>query len=190
MKDPIGKHIGQFEGSSRLIVERGDEALVLERYGDHLGFYICALENRRVTSFTAYQDVAQAPVRAFVTAPAKGKAPATGIRVGALRKNGHRRRIVVLKKRDGETHYVKIEEGTKASKGWKSNGSGWVPVADLSHRAKGMTVFMREVEDEDLVEINRKYTKQGIFWLRDGLEVYIESVKKSFAFGKVVPEDA
>lgn len=195
MKDLAGRHIQTLRGSARYIQVAGDEALVVEKYKDKLGVHVCSLdaEGKVIHSF-GFDDVPAARMHAFLASPRRPATLAPGIRIGPLFRGTHVRRIVILqnRKRDAATHFLKaVPYSEERDAAWTHNRSGWVPVTQLSPQVSGMIVFLREILLEDLVEISGAYTRDGVFFLHERYEVYIESVLKTYAFGKLIPrEDA
>jgi len=190
MKDLIGKNIKVLQGSSRLISVQGNEAIVLEKFKNVLNVYVCVLDDSNlVTSYVAYNDLKQHAVLDFLCSTDKGKTIVTGIRIGPLHKGDHLRRIVVLKnkRKSDASHFIKVEPYTRKDSEWEHNGSGWIPVTRLGHKVSGLIVFIRNMLDDALIKINDQHTQEGVFFLDEGYEVYIESVMDSFAFGKLIP---
>jgi hypothetical protein len=189
MKDLTGTNIKALQGNSRLITIKGEEAIIFEKYKDYLSIYVCVLDDSVIKSFFAFHELRQQEVLSFLEVTDKGRTLTTGIRVGPLNKGSHLRRIVILKnkKKDNATHFIKVEPLTTKDADWENNGSGWVPVTNLSHKAPGLVVFIRDVQQEDLIEISPVYTETGIFFLHEKYEVYVENVMKSYAFGKLIP---
>jgi len=70
---------------------------------------------------------------------------------------------------------------------WASNGSGWVPVAGLGPKTPGLIVFLRNLNvEKDLLPLK---DEENVFFLNDKYEVYIETVLKSYAFGRLVERE-
>jgi hypothetical protein len=186
MKDLTGHNVKALKGPLRFIRVSGDEALVVERIKDALTLYVCDLEAGMVRTFCGFEGVSKEELLNFLVEPLRGKKLVRGLRIGPMFKKKQVRRLVILKKPQNDSFFVKIEPLSVADAGWQHNGSGWVPVTNLSHRAPGLMVFIRGIEKKDLIDIEPRYTKQGIFFLKESFEIYVEHVKESFAFGKLV----
>lgn len=190
MRDLTGKHVQSLQGSSRHIVVRGDEALILEKYKNQLSVHICALDAESIIRhFYTFDGAYQDELQRFLSDVERSKVLVPGIRIGPLFKNGHIRRIVMLqnKKKTDATFFFKTIPFTEKDRGWKYNRSGWVPVTQLGSQVSGMIVFIREIMLEDLLEITEAYTAEGVYFLHDKHEVYVESVMRTYAFGKLIP---
>jgi hypothetical protein len=189
MKDLTGQHIDRLKSDTRLIHTKGDEALVIEKTKGNVSVHICNLEDKSIRSHFSFYNLSQDSLHNFLLGVHQKRPLTKGIRVGPMFRDGQTRRIIVLKKQGKDSHFIKIEALSKDDACWKNNGSGWVPMTNLSHKAPGMVVFIKDIAEGDLVEIEERYTKQGIFYLREDLEVYIETVKIRYAFGKLVPRE-
>ena len=194
MKDLAGRHVQTLRGSARYIQVDGQEALVVEKYRDRLGVHLCALdEEGRVVHSFGFDGVPQMALRAFLTEPRRPSTLAPGIRIGPMFRGGHVRRIVVLqnRKKDNATYFLKaVPHSDERDATWTHNRSGWVPVSQLGSQVSGMIVFLRELRpEEDLIEISDAYTREGVFFLHERHEVYVESVMKTYAFGKLIPRE-
>jgi hypothetical protein len=189
MKDLTGQHIDRLKSDSRLIHTKGDEALVVEKARGNISVHICALEEKIVRSHFSFYNLSQDSLHNFLMGAHQKRALTKGIRIGPMFKDGQTRRIIVLRKSDKDSYFIKVEGITKDDALWKNNGSGWVPMTNLSHKAPGMVIFIKNLSKDDLVEIEPRYTEEGIFFLRETLEVYVETVKLRYAFGKLVPRE-
>lgn len=189
MKSLIGQHIKSLQGDTRHIAINGDEALIIEKQKGMISIHICVLEGLRIQTHYSFHSIPQSHIYRFLLGAHKKRDLAKGIRIGPMFKQGQTRRIVILRKPKDGTYFVKIEPVTADDAVWTHNNSGWVPMTNLSQKAPGMVVFVQDVQEEDLVEIGDRYTKDGIFFLREHFEVYVENVKLRYAFGKLVPRN-
>lgn len=189
MKDLTGQHIDRLKGDSRLIHAKDEEALILEKSKGNISVHICVLDQKLIRSHYSFYNLSQDSIHNFLLGVHQKRPLTKGIRVGPMFREGQTRRVIVLKKENKDSHFIKIEALSKDDSVWTHNGSGWVPMTNLSHKAPGMVVFIKEITPDDLVEIEDRYTRQGIFYLREDLEVYIETVKIRYAFGKLVPRE-
>lgn len=187
-KDLSGQHIDRLKSDTRLIHLKDDEALIIEKAKGNISVHICAIENKIIMSHFSFYNLSQDSLHNFLVGVHQKRPLTKGIRIGPLFRDGQTRHIIVCKKAK-ESIFVKIEPLAKDDAYWTHNGSGWVPMTNLSHKAPGMVVFIKELEDGDLVEIDDRYTRQGIYYLKADLEVYIETVKIRYAFGKLVPRE-
>jgi len=186
MKDLSGRSIKSLVGDSRLIFNKENEAIVVEKYQGKLSFYICALDNENIVQhFFAYEDVEAAK---FVSFLSSGQALVEGIRIGPLFHGEHVRRIVVLKdNRNGtDSFFFKTIPLSPKESSWENNGSGWAPVAGLGPKAPGLIVFLRNLNEQDLLPLK---DANDVFFLHEKYEVYIETVLKSYAFGRLVERE-
>ena len=191
MRSISGQHIKSLEGQSRHILVQGDQAVVFEKQKGRVSVHICELDGLTVRNFFSFDGVQQDQLCAFLSEGAAKRDLIRGVRIGPMFRHGQTRRIVILKKKERkDAFFIKVEELTEADSEWTHNGSGWVPMATLDQRSPGMVVFVNGVREEDLIKIAPRYTQQGIFFLREHFEVYVEAVKKRYAFGQLVPRDS
>ena len=176
MKDLSGRSIKSLVGESRLIVSKENEALLVEKYQGKLGFYICELDDANsIQHFFAYEDVELVKMLAFLST---GQALVEGIRIGPMFLNEHIRRIVVLKDKRNEidSYFFKTMPASPKD-----------AVAGLGPKAPGLIVFLRNLNvEKDLLPLK---DEENVFFLNDKYEVYIETVLKSYAFGRLVERE-
>lgn len=185
MKDLSGRSIKSLIGDSRVLFTKENEALVVEKYQGKLGFYICSLEDNTIQHFFGYEDVEVAKMLAFLSL---GQALVEGIRIGPMFMGEHVRRIVVLKDKRNEidSFFFKTMPISPKDAAWQSNGSGWAPVAGLGPKTPGLIVFLRNLNPIDLIPLK---DEESVFFLDEKYEVYIETVLKSYAFGRLVERE-
>jgi hypothetical protein len=188
MKDLTGRNIKSLQGNSRLISIQGEEAVMVEKYKGKVSIYVCVLEDHVVKSFFAFHELEQEELSQFLDAVDPSKKLTPGLRIGPLCKGDHFRRIIVrINKKKEATHFIKVEPLSRKDRGWEHNGSGWSSITNLGGKAPGLIIFIRDIPDEALIQIDERYTKEGVFFLSEGYEVYIENVKERYAFGKLIP---
>jgi len=191
MKNLIGMNVKALHGKARLIVSKEDEAVVFEKYKSSLTVYVCSLENNIIVAYYSYHNIKQSALSEFLIGASKQTTLTPGCRIGHLQKGEHIRRIIVLRnQRSNDAPFlIKVEPYTKKDEQWTHNGSGWVPVTHLGQRVSGLIVFLRDISPDDLIEIDENYSKEGVYFLDEQYEVYVENVRNSYAFGKLIPRN-
>jgi hypothetical protein len=190
MKDLVGLKVKTLQGNSRYISVTNDEAIVFEKVQGQVSVYVCALENQVVRSFFSFHNLSCTELSTFLEESAGVQKLTDGLRIGPLFKGTHPRRIVLrhnLKKKDS-TPFIKVEPlSRKEAKEWQHNGSGWASVTNLSGKTSGLIIFIREVPEDARIIIDDSYSDNGIYFLNEKYEVYVENVKPKYAFGKIIP---
>jgi len=189
MKDLTGQNLKKLQGDSRLIEVRGDEALIVEKSQSKLSVSICTLDGPIIRTYFSFHGISQDNLYKFLLGVHTKRPLAKGIRIGPLFRGKQVRRFVLLRQPPKKSYFVKVEPISDQDNEWKHNGSGWVPMANLATDAPGMVLFVKDIRKEDIIEIDPSFTKKGIFFLREDHEIYVETVKLRYAFGRLLPRE-